>query len=396
MSTAGAPLSALVLDANQRSALATVRSLGRQGLFVAAADSGTAPLAGTSRYCRLTLRYPDPNREPRAFVAAVAAMVAEHGFDLVLPMTDVTTMLLVDKAASLAPARLGCASHLAYESLTDKSALVSRAQSLGMLVPKTIVARSPAEIAKAADTFGYPFVIKPGRSKYMRGESLASTGVRVVHSAGELEQVVPTLSWLGEIPCLAQEFIPGHGAGVFCLMDGTKAVAWFAHRRIREKPPGGGVSVLSESAPLDPTLQESARQLLTSVGWFGPAMVEYRIDPQGKAYLMEVNGRFWGSLQLAIDSGIDFPWLLCQVLSGPDMRVPTPSASRARMRWLLGDLDRLIILLRDRSYSSSAKLRNVAGFIATCFDLSCKQEIFRWRDPAPALKELRQWLGALR
>jgi predicted ATP-grasp superfamily ATP-dependent carboligase len=265
-----------------------------------------------------------------------------------------------------------------------------------MLVPKTIVARSAAEIAKAAETFGYPFVIKPGRSKYMRGDSLASTGVRVVHSAGELEQVVPTLSWLGEIPCLAQEFVPGHGAGVFCLMDGSKAVAWFAHRRLREKPPGGGVSVLSESAPLDPALQESARQLLTSVGWFGPAMVEYRIDPQGKAYLMEVNGRFWGSLQLAIDSGIDFPWLLCQVLAGPDTTSPARVASRARLRWLLGDLDRLIILLRDRSYSSSAKLRNVGSFIATCFDLSCRQEIFRWRDPAPAFKELRQWLGALR
>ncbi len=70
-----------------------------------------------------------------------------------------------------------------------------------MLVPKTIVARVRLPRSRsAADTFGYPFVIKPGRSKYMRGESLASTGVRVVHSAGELEQVVPTLSWLSEIP----------------------------------------------------------------------------------------------------------------------------------------------------------------------------------------------------
>lgn len=396
MSAAGAPLSALVLDANQRSALATVRSLGRHGLFVAAADSAPAPLAGTSRYCRLTLRYPDPNREPRAFVAAVSALVAEHGFDVVLPMTDVTTMLLVDRADRLAPARLGCASHVAYESLTDKAALVSRAQSLGMLVPKTIIASSPAEIARAAETLGYPFVIKPGRSKYLRGDSLASTGVRVIDSAAELERVLPSLSWLGEIPGLAQEFIPGHGAGVFCLMDGSKAVAWFAHRRLREKPPGGGVSVLSESAPLDPRLQEAARQLLGSVGWFGPAMVEFRIDPRGNAYLMEVNGRFWGSLQLAIDSGIDFPWLLCQVLSGPEASAQGPLPSRARLRWLLGDLDRLIILLRDRSFSRSAKLKNVGSFIATCFDLSCKQEIFRWRDPAPAFKELRQWLGALR
>ena len=37
-------------------------------------------------------------------------------------------------------------------------------------------------------------------------------------------------------------------------------------------------------------------------------MVEFRIEHgTGEAYLMEVNGRIWGSLQLAIDAGVNLP-----------------------------------------------------------------------------------------
>src|SRR5205085_6819270 len=98
---------------------------------------------------------------------------------------------------------------------------------------------------------------------------------------------------------------------VFALFDRGALVADFAHRRLREKPPAGGASVLSESAPVDPCLREQVVRLLGSIGWHGVAMVEYKHDLRsGATVLMEVNGRFWGSLQLAVDAGVDFPFLL--------------------------------------------------------------------------------------
>ena len=40
-------------------------------------------------------------------------------------------------------------------------------------------------------------------------------------------------------------------------------------------------------------------------------MVEFKLDARdGVAKLMEINGRFWGSLQLAVDAGVDFPAIL--------------------------------------------------------------------------------------
>src|SRR6185436_4020752 len=101
-------------------------------------------------------------------------------------------------------------------------------------------------------------------------------------------------------PLLIQERIIGPGVGVFVCCDGSDVLATFAHRRIREKPPSGGVSVLCESAAVDPIAKEHAIALLRAMQWRGVAMVEFKQnDSDGTLRLMEINGRFWGSLQLA-------------------------------------------------------------------------------------------------
>ena len=92
------------------------------------------------------------------------------------------------------------------------------------------------------------------------------------------------------------------------LLSRGRAVALFSHRRLRERPPWGGVSVLSESIALCPDARDYAHSLLDDLGWHGVAMVEFKRDARdGVPKLMEINGRFWGSLQLAIDAGVDFP-----------------------------------------------------------------------------------------
>jgi hypothetical protein len=119
-------------------------------------------------------------------------------------------------------------------------------------------------------------------------------------------------------------------------------------------------------------------------------MVEFRISENGTPYLMEVNGRFWGSLQLAIDSGVDFPWLLIEMLDGK-AGISSGIYKFTRLRWLLGDVDNLLIQLKQGAVHGS-RFKVVADFLATFFDMKTKQEIFRWSDPAPAWFELKSWL----
>ena len=126
--------------------------------------------------------------------------------------------------------------------------------------------------------------------------------------------------------------------------------ASFAHRRLREKPPSGGVSVYRESIAADPALVERSRRLLEHFGWQGVAMVEYKVDERtGTPMLMEINGRFWGSLQLAVDAGVDFPRLLIECAEGRLPRRRRLYAVGTRLRWWWGDVDQLLLRLRRSS-----------------------------------------------
>jgi predicted ATP-grasp superfamily ATP-dependent carboligase len=197
---------------------------------------------------------------------------------------------------------------------------------------------------------------------------------------------------------MIQERVIGPGTGVFLLCDHGRLLTGFAHRRLREKPPSGGVSVLSESIPLDRHLRDEAMSLLGPLGWHGVAMVEYKQDCRtGRHVLMEVNGRFWGSLQLAVDAGIDFPYLCYRLALGEPVDLPPVYTVGVKSRWLLGDLDHLLIRLRGRRRESlpteSSRLRALVEFLSR--PKRGSQDVFRRDDPRPMFHELWQYLRTL-
>jgi predicted ATP-grasp superfamily ATP-dependent carboligase len=150
-------------------------------------------------------------------------------------------------------------------------------------------------------------------------------------------------------PPLLQQFVHGNGQGVHLLLGGDgELVAEFAHERLRDYRPTGSGSVLRRSVAANPRLVDSSLRLLRHIGCRGVAMVEFRIDSRtDEAYLMEINGRFWGSLQLAIDAGVNFPSLLVKLILGN--RTSRPSyRENVVLRWWLGDLIRTLRVLKGR------------------------------------------------
>jgi len=220
----------------------------------------------------------------------------------------------------------------------------------------------------------------------------------MVHHAtreSDVLRLYDTVDYLASTPSMIQERIVGPGTGVFLLCDHGRLLTAFAHRRLREKPPSGGVSVLCESIPVDRHLLEDAMNLLGPLGWHGVAMVEYKQDHRtGRHMLMEVNGRFWGSLQLAVDAGVDFPYLCYRLATGESVDVPSAYAVGVKSRWLLGDLDHLLIRLRGRRRESfppePSRLRAVIEFLRR--PKRGSQDVFRRDDPRPMFHELRQYL----
>src|SRR5262249_54288816 len=122
--------------------------------------------------------------------------------------------------------------------------------------------------------------------------------------------------WLPFTPVLQQEYVHGHGVGLEFLFDNGRKAWHFAHERLHEFPLTGGASSYRKSIAPPAALLDDAERLLTALSWHGVAMVEFKMDSNGRHQLMEINPRLWGSLALSIDAGIDFPMGLLMLARG--------------------------------------------------------------------------------
>ena len=285
-----------------------------------------------------------------------------------------------------------------FRRISDKEAVLRAAPAAGIAVPEQHVVAKPADAATLdPSSLHYPLIAKPSRSVGESDGRAVKLGVRHAAHAGQLRDILDELPPQA-YPLLLQQRVIGPGVGVFLLVWEGRTAAAFSHRRIREKPPSGGVSVYRESIPLDPALLERSRALLDAFGWEGVAMVEYKVDAAtGTPYLMEVNGRFWGSLQLAVDAGVDFPRLLVELALGRTVKPVTTYRAGVRSRWWWGDVDHLLLrLLRsderlDLPPGSPGKGRALLEFLKL-WRPGDRSEILRLSDPVPFVRESWNWL----
>lgn len=381
----------VITDGEQRAALAVVRSLGRAGWQCAVTAVSGGSLAGSSRYCAEELVLPDPARYPDDYAAALVRHANALGARLLIPVTEASVFAVLKYRDDITAA-VPFPEASAVRAICNKQHLLNTARELGIRVPRQREIRSKADAAGIA--FEGPAVIKPHRSvvETQDGSRIKLT-VKRARTADELRSGLAGLPE-SAFPVLLQEMIQGPGVGHFVLLHEGEIWARFAHRRLREKPPWGGVSVLRQSEPIDGTLFAKSVALLRRYDWDGVAMIEYKIDQAtGEAVLMEVNGRFWGSLQLAIDAGVDFPALLASLTIGerPDKVLSYRSVCS---RWFWGDIDHVIAVFRSRDHSAADRLFAVSRMLGG-FGIGSREEVFRWSDPLPFLRETSSWLRAV-
>ncbi len=396
-------MNVLVTDGDNRSALAVTRSLGRRGCRVIVSAAAMPNLSSSSSFCRGGVCVPDPMSGGDDYASAIAEVAAREAIDVIFPLTEQSIYLLNDARDRFPPGTLlACPPAAKMRAISDKSILFRLAESLGVSIPRTLHLRGPDDLSRVmGEIDGYPVVVKPALSKIPVPEGFLYANVRYAGSADELERLYASSEAL-RYPSMIQERIVGAGTGLFTLYDGKCHLALFSHNRLREKPPSGGVSVVSESVPLDREMVEASQRLLSAVGWSGIAMVEFKRDQRdGRARLMEINGRFWGSLQLAIACGVDFPALYLDFLLGKS--VPQPPAGYKvghKLKWFLGTLDHLLICLRhspeklNLPQGSPSRARCFLDFLKL-WEKDTSFDVFDVKDPAPFLLEVRSYLRQL-
>ncbi|MCA1646159.1 MAG: ATP-grasp domain-containing protein, partial [Chloroflexi bacterium] len=216
----------------------------------------------------------------------------------------------------------------------DKIQTLRLAESLGVPTPRTLLVHTAAEAAQGALGLGWPVVLKPQVSRLARG-SKGIAAMRVGYAESEAELIERMRYFETRCPVLLQEYYGGIGCGVELLMNKGRPLAAFQHRRLREFPVQGGASAFRESVALDPTLYRHAVRLLEALDWTGLAMVEFKVGEQG-AKLMEINGRIWGSLPLAVRSGMDFPALLGELYTSRPPATPQAPCASPEIRYKIG------------------------------------------------------------
>jgi predicted ATP-grasp superfamily ATP-dependent carboligase len=331
----------LVTDGHFRKTLAVVRSLGQKGVQVTVGERTFLNTSFFSKYCARRLVYPSPRQSPDQFIEFLLKEIKGNHYDCLFPMEEETLLLLARHQSEISQYTYLLIPDLEkIEFVRDKGNLMRFAEAHGIPTPKTFYSPPAPEPRGAQDLnhfleeFPIPAVIKPRISS-------GSFGIVHVKKREDLLSSYQSVHKRYPFP-LIQEWIPDGGGtfGLAALFDEASNVkAAFVHKKLRMYPVQGGPSTLREGVE-HPQIMEMGLSLLKSLNWTGVGMAEFKVDPgDGIPKLMEINPRFWGSLQLAIVSEVDFPYLMVKMARKESFEPVLHYTVGKRCRWLLlGDI----------------------------------------------------------
>jgi predicted ATP-grasp superfamily ATP-dependent carboligase len=383
----------LVLDAGYKQSLASARSLGRAGLRVVLGESlaefrPPARLAAfTSRYCARSLVLPSYVEDVQGFTGAILDFIGKHPTRVVLPTGDATIAAVAplrEKMAALG-VTLALAPGSALEIANDKSRTLQVARELGIEIPRSIAVKGIDDLPAVVTELGFPFVLKP---------TISWTGKvaeRVVpfEIISMAEAIATTERFLAAgSGVLAQQWACGRREGVTLFIKDGSVLANCGHVAYRTTPPLGGASVMRQSIRVPGDVLEAAVRLVKAVGLQGVCEVEFRRDANNHPLLMEINPRLAGTIENAIQSGVDFPLMIWQWATGADVQPVAGHRTGVRTRWLQGDLRWLWENLGRTGRPDSVPKGRSFWIFTWEFARTWHYDFLDLRDPCPAIVEL--------
>lgn len=387
----------IVLGLETQIGLGIVRELGRLGVPVIGIAQSSTAIGLRSRYLSRGLVVEEPRSD--ALIACLQALGDEYGDLCLLAVSEINLGWLMEQRLRLGRVRPVLPSREAIQIVSDKTKTLALACSLGITIPNTIELTSVDHLESVVGTLNYPVILKwkdpAAVMPLLSAAKLPFHKIEYAPGAQELRLIGKRYAPIGRWP-LIQQYCPGFGLGQFFFMHQGKALRRFQHVRIAEWPPEGGFSSVCDSVSLDEhiALQNQSIELLRAIGWEGLAMVEYRFDPQtGRAVLMEINGRFWGSFPLAVHCKAGFAYLAYCVQGAGRIPALDKPLIHFRCRMVATEIKRLFrIIFRpekipDPSFNRDT-IREIRRFVTDFFRPNVKYYVWDADDPRPFLTDI--------
>jgi len=373
----------LLTNGEAKSTLAAVRSLSARGIEVHVAAATRIAIASWSRFSTRSHILPQSQKDPQAFVLALARLHETWGFDVVIPVADADIeALLTCCTEKTAHIKMALPSYAAFRQARDKSLTMKAAMRAGVPIPETYFPEDEP-IEKIRDRAKYPLLIKPNISAGARGITMVPNRDMLC------EKYYDVIKKWG--PSHVQELIPDSVDGGQFKSDiviGARGelLALFVCKKLRFFPVEGGSSTLIVGQH-HAQIEQDVEKLTRSLEWYGFADYDFIVDPRdGIAKLMECNPRFPESLICNVFSGVDFPWLMFQLALGEKVDAQLYYRDGRYTRFLVGDI-MWFIHSKDRWKASPSFFK--------FFGKDLKYYVEQFSDPGPTFCYLLESLRTL-
>jgi D-aspartate ligase len=323
---------ALVLGGNLNG-LTIARSLGRRGVPVWVATTPNIKLASFSRYTLRTL--PWLEGESAAQVEYLLRVAERCRLDqwVLFPTSDETAALLSRFRTPLS--RRFRVSTPAWDVLRwayDKRLTYQLAADQQVDYPSTFYPATEQDLDRVACAF--PAILKPATHASIN-RFTADKAWPVANRNELLARYRQARELIPADLILVQDLIQGGGESQFsyaALCCDGHPIASLTARRTRQYPIDFGYSSSFVETLDVPEIVEPSRRLLAAMRYTGLVEVEFKLDaPNGGYKLLDINPRLWTWAALGCRAGVDFPYLLWQMMVGRPVREQT---ARTGARWV--------------------------------------------------------------
>lgn len=368
----------VLLIGGKEKALTVARKLGSEDINIDIATSETdyTP-ASHSRFTRNRFTLPS---EENAFIQKIKDILKHRKYDLLIPLELSTGPQIISNKQEIEKyVPVGSPSQKSYQYAYDKAKTAEACKSAEIPIPDTKTA-TISELQGKNTPKSFPLIIKHANSG-------GGKGVKLIENEEQWKITVDKFSstYPQKDKVVIQEYIDGKTRCINAICKNGEVISAYEEERIHEIDMGP--SAYRKIINIDKDIMEYTQRIMQEISWDGPAQIEYRVSGD-ETKLIEINGRFWGTLALQLHTDINFPHKLYRLKTEEKIDKESISCEKeVYSRNLIRESEWLLEQFNQdyRALLSKRALKNLANQLDRAFSGKEHIDELMVRDPLPFL-----------